>query len=396
GGFKNTLMDKGSNDNSASSSGRNTPIAAPRNPFDVLDFYAENPEKLPQLGGKRSSRDLGGSKGSLDEHSNLRGGGKPSFKNSTHDGRYVKKSLTPEEVNILRQEIEKKAGTLYSDLEEAQGNIKMIVDVGKNNVDLFETVEAQIIVLDVILEKVLEKSVQEREAVAKLLMVISDEAKFMDWEACVAPFVKKAVNEDRVTDCPKFWQYLSQCICKIYLSPAVDAKSIKGITEPAKELCAWTNAIVTLIEEIDSTLRSKKKIHDLYNAAEIDLAAIIAADGGSETPEERLRKRGLDFLLKPLVIVSWDKVESQLLGSLEDHTFRDWFLKDQTDEDTPTLSKCLSMRSCASPSTLTRTKMIVRIHEADVRDSNFSDCELLLRKYIVNEDDRIEALFRTC
>jgi len=78
-----------------------------------------------------------------------------------------------------------------------------------------------------------------------------------------------------------------QCISRIYLSPAVHAKSIKGITEPAKELCAWTNAIVTLIEEIDYTLRSKKKIHDLYNAAEIDLAAIIAADGGSETPEER-------------------------------------------------------------------------------------------------------------
>ena len=37
--------------------------------------------------------------------------------------------------------------------------------------------------------------------------------------------------------------------------------------------------------------------------------------------------------------------------------------------------------------------MIVRSHEADVRDTNFSDCELLLRKYIDNEDDRIEALF---
>ena len=61
--------------------------------------------------------------------------------------------------------------------------MKMIVDVAKDNVDLFKTVEAQIIVLDVILENVLEKSVQEREAVAKFLMVIADEAKFMDWEA---------------------------------------------------------------------------------------------------------------------------------------------------------------------------------------------------------------------
>ena len=59
----------------------------------------------------------------------------------------------------------------------------LIANVGKDNVDLFETVEAQIIVLDVILDKVLEKSVAEREAVAKLLMVIADEAKFMDWEA---------------------------------------------------------------------------------------------------------------------------------------------------------------------------------------------------------------------
>jgi len=85
-----------------------------------------------------------------------------------------------------------------------------------------------------------------------------------------------------------FFQLKSrQCICKIYLSPAVDPKSIKGITEPAKELCAWTNALVTLIEEIDFTLRSKEKIHDLYTAAEIDLAAIISADEGVETPEER-------------------------------------------------------------------------------------------------------------
>jgi len=49
GGFKNTSMDKGSNDNSASSSGRNTPITAPRNPFDILDSDAENPEKLELL-----------------------------------------------------------------------------------------------------------------------------------------------------------------------------------------------------------------------------------------------------------------------------------------------------------------------------------------------------------
>ena len=78
-----------------------------------------------------------------------------------------------------------------------------------------------------------------------------------------------------------------QCICKIYTSPAVDPKSIKGITEPAKDLCAWTNAICALIEEIDYSLRNKEKIHDLYTNAEIDLAAIIAEDGLSQTPEER-------------------------------------------------------------------------------------------------------------
>ena len=61
--------------------------------------------------------------------------------------------------------------------------MKMIVEVGKDNVDLFETVEAQTIILDVILEKVIEKSDKDRDAVAKLLMVIADEAKFMDWEA---------------------------------------------------------------------------------------------------------------------------------------------------------------------------------------------------------------------
>ena len=39
-------------------------------------------------------------------------------------------------------------------------------------------------------------------------------------------------------------------------------------------------------------------------------------------------------------------------------------------------------------------QLIVRSHEADVRDTNFSDCEVLLRKYIDNEDDRIEVLFQ--
>ena len=61
--------------------------------------------------------------------------------------------------------------------------MKMIVEVGKDNVDLFETVDHQIIILDVLLEKVIEKSPKDREALSKLLMVIADEAKFMDWEA---------------------------------------------------------------------------------------------------------------------------------------------------------------------------------------------------------------------
>lgn len=61
--------------------------------------------------------------------------------------------------------------------------MKMIVEVGKDNVDLFETAEAQTIILDVILEKVIEKSDKDRDAVAKLLMAIADEAKFMDREA---------------------------------------------------------------------------------------------------------------------------------------------------------------------------------------------------------------------
>ncbi|CAG5105893.1 Oidioi.mRNA.OKI2018_I69.chr1.g2544.t3.cds [Oikopleura dioica] len=401
GGFKNASMDKGSNENSANSSGRNTPISTPRNPFDLLDSDAEMPERLPPAGGKRSSRDLTARKGSLAANNGPRGGGRPNFKNSTHDGRYVKKSLTPEE-------IQKKAGTLYSDLEECQGDLKMIVDVGKDNVDLFETVDHQIIILDVLLEKVIEKSVGDREALSKLLMVIADEAKFMDWEACIVPFVKKAVEEDRVTDCPKFWQYLSQCICKIYTSPAVDPKSIKGITEPAKDLCAWTNAICALIEEIDYSLRNKEKIHDLYTNAEIDLAAIIAEDGLSQTPEERLGRRGLDFLLKPLVVVPWGKVESQLIGSLEDHTFGEAEMEDfskefdMLEEMVPegpdgrghrNFIKVLVNGVMTFSVDSDTNQLIVRSHEGDVRDTNFSDCEVLLRKYIDNEDDRIETLF---
>ena len=45
-----------------------------------------------------------------------------------------------------------------------------------------------------------------------------------------------------------------------------------------------------------------------------------------------LGKRGLDFLLKPLVVVPWGKVESQLLGSLEDHTFGEAEMEDFTKE----------------------------------------------------------------
>jgi hypothetical protein len=61
-----------------------------------------------------------------------------------------------------------------------------------------------------------------------------------------------------------------------------------------------------LIEEIDFTLRSKEKIHDLYTAAEIDLAAIIAADGLEETPEERLESRFVLIFILFLVLENED------------------------------------------------------------------------------------------
>ena len=46
----------------------------------------------------------------------------------------------------------------------------------------------------------------------------------------------------------------------------------------------------------------------------------------------RLGRRGLDFLLKPLVVVPWGKVESQLIGSLEDHTFGEAEMEDFSKE----------------------------------------------------------------
>jgi hypothetical protein len=126
--------------------------------------------------------------------------------------------------------------------------------------------------------------------------------------------------------------------------------------------------------------------------------------------------------LKPLVVVPWGKVETQLLGSLEDHTFGEAEMEDFTKEfdmvestvpEGPDgrghrnfikmlVSAVMSFSvdsgkirffNKSSHVSLDTNQMIVRSHEADVRDTNFSDCELLLRKYIDNEDDRIEALF---
>jgi len=116
----------------------------------------------------------------------------------------------------------------------------------------------------------------------------------------------------------------------------------------------------------------------------------------------------LDFLLKPLVVVPWGKVESQLLGSLEDHSFGEAEMEDFTKEfdmveglvpEGPdgrghrNFIKMLVNAVMSFSVDSDTNQMIVRSHEADVRDTNFSDCELLLRKYINNEDDRIEALF---
>ena len=126
-------------------------------------------------------------------------------------------------------------------------------------------------------------------------------------------------------------------------------------------------------------------------------------------------------MLKPLVVVPWGKVESQLLGSLEDHTFGEAEMEDFTKEfdlvegmvpegpDGRRHRNFIKMLVNAVMSFSVDSGMIfslkggliisdsnqliLRSHEADVRDTNFSDCELLLRKYIDNEDDRIEALF---
>jgi hypothetical protein len=127
-------------------------------------------------------------------------------------------------------------------------------------------------------------------------------------------------------------------------------------------------------------------------------------------------------LLKPLVVVQWGKVESQLLSSLKDHNFGEAEMEDFTKEfdmvkvmvpegpDGRGHRKFIKMLISAvmnfsvdsgmitfliksSHVSVETNQMIVRSDEADVRDTNFSDCELLLRKYIDNEDDRIEALF---
>ncbi|CBY15255.1 unnamed protein product [Oikopleura dioica] len=118
-------------------------------------------------------------------------------------------------------------------------------------------------------------------------------------------------------------------------------------------------------------------------------------------------KKADEETLRP-VVVPWAMVESQLLGSLEAHSFGKAEMEDFTQEFDivkrlvpegpdgrvhPNFIKVLVNAVMSFAVDSHTNQIIVRSDEADVRDTNFSDCELLMRKYINNEDDRIEALF---
>merc|ERR1712106_624172 len=138
----------------------------------------------------------------------------------THDGRVNVKKLSSEEAS-------KKSRVIFNDFEEANGDVgkleALCKDIGKYG--LLESEDHQAMLLDHLITSVIDKKDQEvRFRMAKFLQIIADQVKGLHFEKPLKKYVDKCVDEDYMTDFPRYWECLSMTIAPIWKSPNVSPK----------------------------------------------------------------------------------------------------------------------------------------------------------------------------
>lgn len=328
-------------------------------------------------------------------------------KSTTHDGRMEKRKLSDAEV-------EKKSGTIANDIKEAAGKIKgeggleeVVKDV--QTMELCNTLEHQKILVHHLIEKVLETKDKDRLDTGTFLAILGETVKGIDFVKILDTYVAAQVEADVVTDCPKFWQYLGMITAKLFAF--VDAKLLTVVVEHAKEAMQSTKAAVSLLEEIDLAFRSKSKLHAIFSASGLNIQDCMAADDIEGDAKQRLEDRHprLAYLLEPYVEIQWAATERGLREMLKEHDFSKYgeidpdfskefdFVESKVPEGREGRLNVKFTRviinAVISYAVNEKNNLITRTEGSDgAKETNLSDCELLLRKYLDGTYAQLDTL----
>lgn len=329
-------------------------------------------------------------------------------KHMTHDGR------THERKKLTLEELEKKTRTVLNDWQEANGEVKLLEEVCEDilKYGLLETPDHQKLMIKQMIDHVLEKNEDSRLAMGKFFHIMADKLSGLHFEEPLKCYIECVIDEDFLTDCPKFWEFFCMIIAPIFRSRNTNAKIVNNIFEKASEAMAMTKGLCTLLQELSFVFGTKNKeaLHEFFTASGIDIGESLKKDEmEGETPKERLGRigrQGLAWLLEPLVRVNWGEVEHGLTEILQKHDFT-------TDTSANDFNKEFDFLEEKVPlgpdgrGNLFFTQVVVTavMNYSVIRESDnwklkasgddvaLADCGLLLQKYLDDSNRQIDALF---
>jgi len=330
----------------------------------------------------------------------------------THDGRVNVKKLSSEEAS-------KKSRVIFNDFEEANGDVgkleALCKDIGKYG--LLESEDHQAMLLDHLITSVIDKKDQEvRFRMAKFLQIIADQVKGLHFEKPLKKYVDKCVDEDYMTDFPRYWECLSMTIAPIWKSPNVSPKIASKIFLKAGDEDAGcmqlTKAYMCLLKEL-SFMMPKADLHKFFTASDIDLKDAMEKDCLGGTVREKLAesvcrnyKCDMSYLLEELVVIDWANIEAELVKMLNEHDFStDAAAEDFTKEYDFLESKVPDNADGRGHIFFVRVIVsAVMKYSTEVDGSNvtmkksgddlaLANCDLLLCKYTANEYAKMDTLF---
>lgn len=282
---------------------------------------------------------------------------------------------------------------------------------------LLESEDHQAMLIDHLITSVIDKKEQDdRFKMAKFFQIIADQVKRLHFEKPLKKYIDKCIDEDYMTDFPRYWECLSMTIAPLWKSPNVSPKMASKIFLKAGDEDAGcmqlTKAYISLLKEL-SFMMPKAELHKFFTASEIDLKDAMEKDCIGGTVADKLKeswirpyKCDLSYLLEELVVIDWAHIEAELVKMLNEHDF-------STDAAAEDFTKEYDFLESKVPDTADGRGHIffVRVivsavmqYSTEVDGSNvtmkksgsdlaLANCDLLLRKYTEGEYAKMDTLF---